>query len=257
VVYGREVTQAAVRAAVRAQTLSPRHLGEASSLTEAVGAAQRVECRWVWLLDGLAVPREDALEALLAAYATASPPPPVLLASKVVDPCGRLHPAAWPRHEIFEKQHSVEAAERGMVQLRAAAAGSLLVSRGVLDRFAPPRSDLPAGLDLHEWTARILRSWEDTGYLVTASVAVRSDHRRSTEPGLLPRLRVLGSPAWRPRERLWEGFLLGRSALRRVSARVHEAAHGRDGVGAPGLTPSHSPRRTVPITLGARWLARR
>ncbi len=241
-IYGgpTNANAAEVRSAVGAQSVLPRDVRDAPSLRAAVSVARTVDCSWVWLLDGLAVPKPDALAALLAAHETATRPAPVLLASKVVDATGRLHPAATPRHEIFEKQHSVDAAERRLVQLRAAAAGSLLVDRAVFDRFEAPSCHLPPGLDVHEWSARILRSWEDIGYLVPASVAIRHEAAPSSEPRYrLSRLRMLASPAWRPRERLWEAFLLGRGGLGSL------VGQGRDGVGAPGLRPSHSPCRTV------------
>jgi hypothetical protein len=115
----------------------------------------------------------------------------------------------------LEKAHSIDAAERRLVQLRAAAHGSVLIAGAAISRFGLPRSRLPGGLDMHEWSARMLRSWEDTGYLVPASVAVRDAAPvPSSWSHALGRVRVLGSSAWSPRERLWEAFLLGRDAAR-------------------------------------------
>lgn len=169
--------------------------------------------RWTWLLDGWTLPGPGALRHLLAAAGELSQPAPLLMVSKVLDPDGRLHPDATPRHEIFEKAHSVDAAQRHLVQLRTAAHGSALIDTVAVERFGPPRSDLPVGLDMHEWSARILRRWQDTGYLVPASVAVRrvapAAHRWRYWLG---RARVLGSGGWSATEKLWETFLLGEAA---------------------------------------------
>jgi hypothetical protein len=226
---------ARVRDAAATQTVRPaRILTDAGPLASAVAAASGGEA-WVWLLDGLAVPAPDALAALLAAAQAIAPPPALVLASVVRDRAGRLHPDALPRHELFEKRHSIEAAEHHLVQLRAAGPGSVLVAATALARFGPPRAELPAGLDMREWTARILRGWEDTGYLVPASRAVREGAPATpTWHTQLARVRVLASPAWSARERLWEGYLLGRELTRR---------QGRAGVGAPGAIPSRTPRR--------------
>jgi hypothetical protein len=235
---------------------APGPVPRESAFAAGVRAARARGCRWLWLLDGWAVPEPGALEALLAASEAAAAPTPLLLASKVVDRQGRLHSDATPRHEILEKAHSVDAVERRLVQLRAAAHGSVLVSGAEIDRFGPPRSDLPPGLDMHEWSARMLRSWQDTGYLVPASVAVRdAPPLASSCRHSLGRVRVLASSAWSPRERLWEAFLLGRDAARALPR--HGNRQGRAGVGAPGRNPSRSPRRMIGIVDGAnRWRRR-
>lgn len=236
VIYGACGPPAAaeVEQAARDQTRPPATiLSESAGVAAAVRAARDHGSRWIWLLDGCAVPGPGALEALLAAYEIVTPPPPVLLASKVVDSDGRLHPASMPRHEIFEKTHSVDAAERHLVQLRVAAHGSVLVVAEAVDRLGPPRTDLPPGVDMYAWSARILRSHDDIGYLVPSSVAVRS--APATAPGWrewLGRARLLGGGAWGGSEKLWEAFLLasdpgfrdGRASAPRASA--HRA--GRD-----------------------------
>jgi hypothetical protein len=256
-------TAADVLQAARSQSVPPRvvlaasfEAGKRQSAFAAGAADPRAQgCRWLWLLDGYAVPEPTALEALLAARQRATEPSPLLLASKVLDPQGRLHPDSTPRHEILEKSHSIDAAERQMVQLRAAAHGSVLVAREALDRFGLPRSDLPSGPDMHEWSARILRGRQDIGYLVPASVAVReAPPRADSWRCLLARVQVLGSGAWEPRERLWEAFLLGADAARALRG---DGPQGRDGVGAPGFSPSRRPRRTIGKVRGANRLKRR
>ena len=258
-----------VASAVAEQTVRPRVLltqastldrtapanGE-STFVAAVRAARRAGCRWIWLLDGRASPDRRALEALLAGYSVATAPPPALLASKIVDPQGALHPGGLPRHEVFEKQHSVDAAERNMVQLRSAAHGSVLVAAAAIDQFGLPRSDLAAGIDMQEWSARILRSWDVTGYLVTASVAVRARPPEAVSwRQWIGRTRLLASRAWTPSEKLWEMFVLGRDVGAALRGRGTD--QGRRGVGAPGLSPSRIPRSTTISTGGAKRFARR
>ncbi|MFZ0043930.1 MAG: hypothetical protein WAK93_21650, partial [Solirubrobacteraceae bacterium] len=210
-------------------TLSARE----SAFTAGVRVAHARETRWIWLLDGRAVPEPEALEALLAAREIATAPTPVLLTGAVFDGAGHLHPQATPRHEIFEKAHSVDAAERHLVQLRFAAHGSVLVAGSVPDRFGAPRSDLPPRLDMLEWSARILRSWENTGYLVPASRAVRTAAPLApTWRDWVARVRLLGSGAWNPTERLWEAFVLGGDLVGAVRGRG-AAVRGEQGSEPP------------------------
>jgi hypothetical protein len=218
-----------VLAAVRAQTRAVDALvaadadaapaaALAAGVREALAAG---DFDWLWLLDGHAVPAPDALAELLAAPARLEGlPAPALLASKVLLPDGRLHPAAEPWPEIFEKEVSTAACARRMVSLRGARAGSLLVDRAVLERHGPPRADYVAvGYDL-EWTARILRA--DVGYLVPTSRALRADVPERTPErryrDVRNRVRMLRGPAWGNEEKLWFGFLL----LQDVAADVRE-----------------------------------
>ncbi|HWE12934.1 MAG TPA: hypothetical protein VG365_05445 [Solirubrobacteraceae bacterium] len=226
-----------------------------SRFTAAVREGVSAGNEWLWLLDGAAVPEPGALGSLLGAAAVLSPSAPLLLASKVLGEDGRLHPDSTPRHEVFEKERSVEAAARHLVHLRIAAHGSVLVRTDAPGRFGPPRPDLPSSLDMREWSARILRSWDDCGYLVPASVAVR---RAAPAPvtwsDWAARVRVLGSGAWTPTERLWEGFLLARDAATAIRP---GRGQGRDAVGAPGRHPSISPLRITGTVRGAKRLKRR
>jgi hypothetical protein len=197
-------------AAVTHQSARPAVILQEPELTAGVRAAAGGGTRWIWLLEIGTVPAPDALRDLLDAVAKVTPPAPMLMASKVVDQHGRLHTDATPRHELFEKQHSVDAAEHRLVQLRTAAPGSVLVATAAIARVGLPRTDLPAGLDVVEWSARMLRDWEDTGYLVPASVAVRRTAPAPRRWGYwLGRARILGSGGWSATERLWETFLLG------------------------------------------------
>lgn len=199
---------AATRAALAEQVPVP---AEAADLA----AAQASESGWIWLLDGVTVPEPGALAALAdAARSLDGLSQPVVLASRVLDEDRAMHPDALPRHELFEKRLSVDAAARGLVQLRAVPAGSVLVSAAVLERFDPPRADLPPRWSVLEFTLRVLRSWEDTGFLVPESVAVRRLAPRPTGRAggaLRSRARLLGSPGWTTPERLLELYTLAGS----------------------------------------------
>ncbi len=246
-------TGAAARLTPEVASFTP--VGREGEFVAGVRAAASRGIRWTWLLDGDTVPAPEALRDLLGAVDALAAPAPLLMVSRVLDEQGRLHADAIPRHELFEKERSVDAVERHLVQLRTAAHGSVLVDTAAVERFGLPRSDLPGGLDMIEWSARILRSWEDTGYLVPASVAVRR-----AAPVAHPwrywlgRARVLGSGGWSPTEKLWETFLLGGA----IAAMLRGApGQGRAAVGAPGLNPSRSPRRMAGITRTAKRLKRR
>ena len=173
---------------------------------------------WVWLLDGVTVPEPGALRAFEDALVRlANLPAPLVLASRVVDGTGALHPDAAPRHEVFEKELTLAAVERRLVQLRAAPSGSLLVRREAFVRFGALRADLPPSWSAFDFTGRVLQDRADTGYLVPESRAVRRVAPRPTGRAggaLRSRVRLLAGPTWGPTERLWEGFLVGEAMLR-------------------------------------------
>jgi len=159
---------------------------------------------WVWLLDDAVTPRPDALD-LLKAHTTPPDglPQPAILASKVVDADGELHPAHEPWPDIFEKEISTRAAEHRLVSLRATRAGSILVRQTLLDEHGEPH-------DVLDWTAKILRG-ETAGYLVPQSVVERTDH---SEDGLRHHAKMLLGSGWRPEEKLWLGLLVMQDAVR-------------------------------------------
>ena len=204
-------------AAVAAQERAPQHVLERGAAA-GLEAARATGADWIWLLDGITVPApgalaafEDGLERL------AGLPEPLVLAGRVLTADGTMHPDALPRHELFEKELSVAACARGLVHLRAASSGSVLVRRRVLDRFAAPRTDLPPSWAIFELTARVLQSWGDPGYLVPDSVAVRRvPPRPAGRAGgaLRTRARLLGSSAWTTTERLWETYILAEATIR-------------------------------------------
>jgi len=192
-----------------------------------VRAALKAGADWLWLLDGVTVPEPGALTAFAAALDSLTGlAEPLVLTSKVLATTGTLHPDAIPRHEIFEREYTVAAAERGLVQLRAAPSGSLLVRREAFERFGALRTDLSLSWQAFEFTARVLRSREDTGYLVPASVAVRAVPPRSAGRrggAIRARAGLLAGPVWKPRERMWEGFLVAEGALKDARERARRA----------------------------------
>jgi hypothetical protein len=188
-------------------------------LRPALDAALSHPSDWLWLLEDPTLPEPDALAGLLAG-ADRLDPPPVLLASKVLDPEGGLHPDGLPRHEVFEKERTVAAAGRHLVHLRAAVPGSVLVRTDALAGLGP----LPAGAGGRagtiNWSARLLRDPERAGYLVPGSRAVRHAPEHGPDwTELCQRAASLTGDAWTPSEKLWESFLLGAEAVRRVRRR--------------------------------------
>jgi hypothetical protein len=94
--------------------------------------------------------------------------------------------------------------------------GSVLVARRAVERFGLPRDDVRPPFDMVEWTARILRDWDDSGYLVTTSLAAR-DGAASPPPSLRDRAAAtLRGPGWTPTEKLWNAYLLALGVATRV-----------------------------------------
>ena len=201
---------------------------------------------WLWLLDGAAVPAPDALEHLTAPVPTGLPVP-VLLASAVTTPAGAPHRDALPEPELFEKEISIAACERRLVHVRAVRPGSLLVPARALERFGSPLDSLAPPYDTLEWTARMLRSWDDPGFLVPASRAVRSDDGEPRPGASIGRARaLLRGASWSPRERLWNGYGLALDAAARPSGSTRRSP-----------SPSASPRPTTATLPRLKRLKRR
>lgn len=145
---------------------------------------------WVWVLDGSAVPRPQALGALLAAAARLEPVrSPAALTSRIVNGTGAVARAHAPLATQGRPEVAVEAAGVRVLPVRATTGGSLLVRRWAL-AFA-------RGEPAVVWTARMLR--DGAGFLVPDSVADAGD-ADGTGPASAARL-LLGT-ALRPRERL-------------------------------------------------------
>ncbi|MDQ6834986.1 MAG: hypothetical protein M3016_02255 [Actinomycetota bacterium] len=237
VIYGAHPASlaAGLVRAVSSQSIAPDRVLREAGLSAAVAAGAACPATWLWLVHASSVPRPDALAQLLDAADSLGEPAPLLLSSCVLDETGQLRRDAIPRHEVFEKEHSVQAIEHRLVQLRTASHGSVLVASHAVARVAPPRTGRGAGLDMLEWSARVLRRPTDTGYLVPASVVVRTGGL-AAHPGreLTGRARLLLGEAWRPTEKLWEALQLGLAA-----AEVLRSGMGR--CGSAGLEPVTQP----------------
>jgi hypothetical protein len=124
---------------------------------------------WIWVLDGSAVPRPDALATLLAALErTEGLPAPALLTGVVVSPDGRVAPGRSPWYRRFQIHVALDSTDRGMVPVRGSV-GPALVHRDAVEAGLPSaRARVEPGSVL-QWTARLLR--ERTGYLVPESEA--------------------------------------------------------------------------------------
>lgn len=133
----------------------------------AVGLAG--EATWLWILDGTAVPTPEALDALSRSTDLGSPlPPPVLLASKVIEPDGALAERRAPWYRRRATDVAMLAVTRHLLPVRAAQTGSVLVRRSaVAAQGARPALHQAAGL---AWTASVLR--DGAGYMVPASVVI-------------------------------------------------------------------------------------
>ena len=188
----------------------------APTLHDGVRDALRTGCDWLWILDPGTVPEPGALDALRTLVADPDGlPEPLVLASKVVGADGEPDRAALPYPEMFEKDVTVAAARRRLLQVRALRPGAVLVARQAIERFGLPRTDIGPPFDMVEWTARMLRSWEDAGYLVTTSVA-RRDGAAAPRQSLRDRaIATLRGPGWTPTEKLWNAYLLALGAATR------------------------------------------
>jgi hypothetical protein len=211
-------------AALEAQTRRADEVvvADADSWHLALADARSTRANWLWLIEGDAELRPDALEELLVGLEAAREvPAPLLLASKVLDASGRLDRRSAPWPTVIDRRTLMVAAQHRLVSLRMARWGSLLVRRAALEDHGLPRHDYAGGADDLEWTVRILR--DHHGYLAPRSV-VRT---RRPSPGPLPparevrdRLRMLTAGGWVAHERLWFAFVLlaelGTGAARRV-----------------------------------------
>lgn len=194
----------------------PAASGTAGGFERGLSHAMRGPSGWFWLVDGVSVPRPDALEQLLASTADA-PHAPQLLSGRVVAADGSLHPDAWPWPDIFEIEMAIEACERHLVVLRAARHGSLLVRRDALARAGLPLTPYVDSGDDLEWTARMLRGGVPA-YLVPSSVSVRATAPRDErDPELVYRharnsVATLCGNSWSANEKIWLGVLLAQYA---------------------------------------------
>ncbi|MDQ3647737.1 MAG: hypothetical protein M3433_03990 [Actinomycetota bacterium] len=220
--------------------------GTAGACSDGVRAACSTAAEWIWLLDGLAVPGPDALEALLegAARGGSGPRACVRAGGRVVTGDGETHPRALPWPVLLDKEAVLSAAAQRLVAVRAARHGSLLVRRSAIETEGLPRTEYRARGDDLEWTSRVLRA--GPGFLVPGSVAVRR-RGEADRPGAgaarpwrgrRNALDLLARGPFSLQERLWFGYGLTRAA-------------------GSGPRPSRSPRATTPTARRRPSAARR
>jgi rhamnopyranosyl-N-acetylglucosaminyl-diphospho-decaprenol beta-1,3/1,4-galactofuranosyltransferase len=144
------------------------NLGGAGGFTEGVKRAYADGFDWLWLMDDDTIPTESALEELLAVDRRDGLRPPSILASKVLDAEGNVHPfnRPWPRTGAFAEL--VDAAASGLLLIRYASFVSLMIRRDAVQRHGLPHAEYFIWNDDVEYTARVLR--DEPGYLVPASV---------------------------------------------------------------------------------------
>jgi hypothetical protein len=130
---------------------------------------------WLWLLNSGVVPEPTALENLLSPLADMNPRP-VLLASRVLTPDGRLEQAAAPVPVSHLRADRVLAAlDHRCLAVRVARSGSLLVHGPSLAQVGVRSTS--SLVDRHlEWTARLLGP--SAGVLVPTSVVVSAPDGR-------------------------------------------------------------------------------
>jgi len=198
-------------------------LGADRDLSAAVAAAATRGSDWIWLLAPDVVPAPDALARLLAPLDDAeSLEGPVLLASKLVTPDGSLDLGTPPWPRMLARELAFLGAEHRLMVLRAVRYGSILISRGAIERHGPPRPDFADGADDLEWTGRILR--DQPGFLVPQSVVTRSAPLAVEPAGYARnRVRILRGGGWRAQERAWFAFLLASDLAQSVAARPAQA----------------------------------
>jgi hypothetical protein len=160
----------------------------ADRLRQGVARALASGADWIWVLDGSAIPRPGALEALLAGLGRVGGlPEPALLTGVVVTADGRVDPNRPPWYRRFQIDVALASAESALVPVRGGTAPVLVRSDAAA--ADPPRRGAPiAPGTVLQWSARLLRS--RTGYLVPESESDALATRRDPmlEPATAARL---------------------------------------------------------------------
>jgi hypothetical protein len=174
--------------ALNAQRPKPHTVVEDARLRASLERALESDADWIWVLDGSAVPRPDALQALLAALdRTDGLPAPALLTGVVVAPDGRLDASRFPWYRRFQIHVALDSVQRGLLPV-VASVGPALVSRRAVEATLPSSRTGITPSSVLQWTARVLRG--STGYLVPESESEALDGRGDPmlRPGTAARL---------------------------------------------------------------------
>lgn len=186
-----------VRRALASAPGAPQFVVEATRLRAGLERALASGADWIWVLDGSAVPRPDALATLLAGLDRADGlPAPSLLTGVIVGPDGRVAADRPPWYRRYKLHIAVEAADRALLPVRGSV-GPTLVSRAAVETCLPPANAPVAPGAVLEWTATLLR--ERTGYLVPESESETAAGARDPlrSPAMAARL-ILGRAVTRP-----------------------------------------------------------
>lgn len=209
VIVGSAAGSPATEEALADQHDPPQGTLHASGLRDGVSAAAATDPRWIWLLDDTVVPAPGALGSLLQLAAEPGAlPAPVVLASKVVDAAGGLHPVSRPQHAFRDHEAALDACGQRLMAIRAAHSGSVLIRADVVARFGLPRRELPAAWGMFAWTAGILRHPGCPGYLMPESLAERLGAPVPRPGEYRSRLRMLAGRTWSPDEWRREAYVL-------------------------------------------------
>jgi hypothetical protein len=204
-IVGDSAATDATRTALEQQSRRVPEIRAAATLSEALAAARAAGAEWLWVLEPGTRPRQDALEHLVDVLERPTPlPPPVLLASRIITPEGELDRAATPVLDVRRIPLVTDAFEHGLIPLRVARGGSLLVNTRALEGSKSHRYELV-------WIARLLRS--ATGVLVPASVVVRDQPSSSAVLDVRGTIALLVSAALAPYEKPWFAFRFVEDAL--------------------------------------------
>ena len=204
-----------LRPAIDAQKRPPDAAIDASgALRAALEQALEKQAGWIWLLDGSAAPRPEALNALVDGLErTQGLEEPALLSGIVLDSDGQPGELWYRRNQI---DLAMAAAGCRLLPIRATAAPVLVRREAAAEHLPPPRARLTPGGVL-EWTAYLLRS--GTGYLVpeSESDSLVADRDPLEDPVLAARLLLGGAFARLDRVRF--GYALAERAAGRRGAR--------------------------------------
>ena len=138
-----------------------------SRLRSGLGRALATDSEWIWVLDGSAVPRPDALQRLLDGLGRVGELPyPSLLEGVVVTSGGRVHEQRGPWYRRFHLDVAMRSVDRRLLPIRGSS-GPVLVHRHAAEAQLPRAGAPIAPGALLEWTAKALRY--RTGYLVPES----------------------------------------------------------------------------------------
>jgi hypothetical protein len=161
-----------------------------------LGEAAASDVEWLWLLEGGAAPRPDALARLLAAGASGDARgPAALVAGLVLDDDGRPRVSALPAGTEGDTTAVLALAPQRLLPVRRAGLGCTLVARTAFWEHGLPQRRYGAHAG-PEWTARLLRA--AAGVFVPAAVAVGGPviPTPRSRGELIAALRTARTPTW-------------------------------------------------------------